>query len=130
MASNFKLEIGDWVRGKTRNGELLQGYIDMMDPLRGVVKVTVVKSDNEKLVGKTIGLLENNVKKLSLSDTVSEEEILYLIDLALLTKDKDWFMDLSAKLSTLKSGNQKTNVKNTVDHKDRNGLKRTDSRGC
>ncbi|MGG4012912.1 IDEAL domain-containing protein [Bacillus smithii] len=129
MASNFRLEIGDWVKGKTRNGELLQGYIDMTDPLRGVVKVTVVKSDNEKLVGKTIGMLEKNVEKLALSDTMSEEEILYLIDLALLTKDEDWFMELSAKLSTLKSDNQKSNMKNSVCPKDRNGLKRTDSRG-
>ncbi|MBE3570294.1 MAG: IDEAL domain-containing protein [Bacillales bacterium] len=129
MASNFRLEIGDWVKGKTRNGELLQGYIDMTDPLRGVVKVTVVKSDNEKLIGKTIGMLEKNVEKLPLSETVSEEEILYLIDLALLTKDKEWFMDLSLKLSSLKSGNQKTNVKNSACPKDRNGLKRTDSRG-
>lgn len=129
MASNFRLEIGDWVKGKTRNGELLQGYIDMTDPLRGVVKVTVVKSDNEKLVGKTIGMLEKNVEKLALSDTMSEEEILYLIDLALLTKDEDWFMELSAKLSTLKSDNQKSDLKNSVCSKDRNGLKRTDSRG-
>lgn len=129
MASNFRLEIGDWVKGKTRNGELLQGYIDMTDPLRGVVKVTVVKSDNEKLVGKTIGMLEKNVEKLALSDTMSEEEILYLIDLALLTKDEDWFMELSAKMSTLKSDNQKSDMKNSVCSKDRNGLKRTDSRG-
>jgi hypothetical protein len=130
MASNYKLEIGDWVKGKTRNGELLQGYIEETDPLRGVVKVTVVKSDNEKLIGKTIGMLDNNVKKLPISESVHEEELLYLIDLALLTKDEQWFTDLTDKLFSLKKGNKMSAVKNSFASADRNGVKKTDSKGC
>jgi uncharacterized protein YpiB (UPF0302 family) len=33
---------------------------------------------------------------------INKEQVLFLIDLALLTGDEDWFMELSAKLNSMK----------------------------
>ncbi|PLS03751.1 IDEAL domain-containing protein [Neobacillus cucumis] len=94
------LQIGDWVKGTLRDGELIIGYIESLD-VPGVVKVNAVTSDNHQIVGKTVALLSGRVKKLPVSNVSNKAQILFLIDLALSTGDEDWFFELSSKLNEM-----------------------------
>ncbi|PFK28611.1 group-specific protein [Bacillus cereus] len=100
--NNPVLKIGDWVRGISSEGELILGYIESLDNIEDVVKVTVVKCDNKDVISKTISLLSKHVKKLPESKAINKEQILCLIDLALLTGDEEWFIELSSKLNLIK----------------------------
>lgn len=96
------LNIGDWVKGKTQDGELIIGYIESLDLPNGVVKITVVTSDNHETIGKTISIYRKRVKWLPDSKVINKEQILFLIDLALSTGDEEWFIELSSKLNSIK----------------------------
>nr|WP_263327251.1 IDEAL domain-containing protein [Neobacillus sp. Marseille-Q6967] len=95
-------EIGDWIKGESRNGELIIGYIESISNLEGVVKVTVVRCDNEEIIGKTIPLLSKQVKLLPAANVTNKEQILFLIDVALSTGDKEWFNELTTKLNSMR----------------------------
>ncbi|WML50882.1 IDEAL domain-containing protein [Neobacillus sp. PS3-12] len=99
---NSVLKTGDWIKGKSVDGQLIIGYIESLSILDGVVKVTVVTSDNRETIGKTIPILSKSVKKLPPSKAVNKEQIIFLIDLALSTGDEDWFLELSSKLNSMK----------------------------
>ena len=104
MASNNQsiLKTGDWIKGKSQEGELIIGYIESLNILEGVVKVNVITSDNHEAIGKTISILSNRVKSLPVSNVINKEQLLFLIDLALSTGDEDWFIELSSKLNSIK----------------------------
>ncbi|WP_245917407.1 MULTISPECIES: IDEAL domain-containing protein [Bacillus] len=110
-ATNKGFEIGDWVKGKSRNGELIRGYIETIDPINGIIKVNVLDSDNDKSIGKTVATLSRWVAKLSVAEKRDEEELGYLIDLALITNDEPWFMELTTELSALKQASKETQQK-------------------
>jgi hypothetical protein len=103
MLSNnkSKLQIGDWIKGTLRDGELIIGFVESQHILEEVVKVFVVKSDNDEVIGKTIPVSSNQVKGLPESTEINKNEILFLIDLALSTGDHEWFTELSSKLKSL-----------------------------
>ncbi|PLR94665.1 IDEAL domain-containing protein [Bacillus sp. T33-2] len=109
MVTNDKdhLEVGDWIKGKSKHGELIHGYIETIDALRGSVKVNVVASDNKGTIGKCIVTLNKWVEKFHDADTNLEGQIITLIDLALATGDKEWFMELSAKLNSIRQDSEK-----------------------
>lgn len=96
------LKTGDWIKGKSMDGELILGYIDSLDILDGIVKVTVIISDNNVTVGKTIPMLSTQVKKMPVSKVTNKEQIRFLIDLALSTGDEEWFNELSSQLNSMK----------------------------
>jgi hypothetical protein len=93
---------GDWVKGSTPDGELIIGYIESLNSLAGAVNVTVVKSDKKETIGKTIEVGSKRVKSLPISMVRNKEQILFLIDLALLTGDQDWFTELSSQLNAMR----------------------------
>jgi hypothetical protein len=93
---------GDWVKGKSRDGELIIGYVESLDILEDKINVTVTSSDNDTLVGRQIPLLRLQVKKLPDPQVKNKEQIQFLIDLALATGDETWFMELSAKLNSMR----------------------------
>ncbi|MGM7722209.1 IDEAL domain-containing protein [Metabacillus sp. Hm71] len=100
--NNQILKTGDWVKGKSLDSELIVGYIESLDIPKGVVKVTVVTSDNKETIGKTISFLTKQVKRLPDSKVTNKEQLLFLIDLALSTGDEEWFIELSSKLKAMK----------------------------
>jgi hypothetical protein len=100
--NNTILITGDWIKAESRDGELIIGYIDSMSSIEGVVKVTVVTSDNNQMIGKTIPILSKRVKKLPVSNVTNKAQIEYLLDLALSTGDKEWFLALSSELNAIK----------------------------
>ena len=96
------LKIGDWIKAESREGELIIGYIESLSSIEGIVKVTVVTSDNNQSIGKTIPMLSNRVKKLPVSNVTNKAQIEFLLDLALSTGDKEWFLALSSELNAMK----------------------------
>lgn len=103
MTDNYRFKNGDWVQGRSRDGELIHGYVETMDSIQGLVKVNVVESDNEKTIGKSIWLLNKSAEKLPDLTVTNESQLLSLIDLALRSKDEQWFMELTTKLASNKS---------------------------
>ncbi|MGQ4666989.1 IDEAL domain-containing protein [Metabacillus halosaccharovorans] len=96
------LKTGDWIKGKLQDGEIIIGYIESLDFHKGTVRVSVIKCEAVETIGKKISISLKQVKKLPISKVVNKEQILYLIDLALSTGDEDWFIELSAKLNSMK----------------------------
>ncbi|MEH7748519.1 IDEAL domain-containing protein [Neobacillus drentensis] len=96
------LNTGDWIKAESKEGELIIGYIESLSIIEGIVKVTVVTSDNNQTIGKTIPILSNRVKKLPASNVTNKAQIEFLLDLALSTGDKEWFLALSSELNAMK----------------------------
>ncbi|MED1204334.1 IDEAL domain-containing protein [Heyndrickxia acidicola] len=91
----LKLKIGDWVKGRSVEGELFQGYIEKLDFFQGHAKVKVTECDNKTTIGKSINVLDHWIKKIPAAKDKTLEQLLPLIDLALKTNDEEWFMELS-----------------------------------
>jgi hypothetical protein len=102
MTDNYRIENGDWVQGRSRDGELIHGYVETVDTNKGMLQVNVVESDNEKAIGKSIWIVNKRAEKLPEITGRNESELLALIDLALLFKDEQWFKELSTKLAAIK----------------------------
>ncbi|CAM4356782.1 IDEAL domain-containing protein [Paenibacillus alkaliterrae] len=96
----MKFNTSDWVQGKTKDGELIHGFIETIDILQGIVTVNVVKSDNEERVGHIVAVRASWIKRVP--DTALEDAQLVqnLIDLALATWDEAWFMELTESLKS------------------------------
>ena len=111
MTDSYRFEYGDWVQGRSRDGELIHGYVETVDSIQEIVKVNVVESDNEKAIGKSIWILNKSAEKLPDVTVTNESQLLSLIDLALLSKDEQWFMELSTKLAAIKKISKVNNKK-------------------
>ncbi|MCM3726591.1 IDEAL domain-containing protein [Neobacillus cucumis] len=94
------LQTGDWIKGTLRDGELIMGYIESFDT-SGIVKVTVITSDNNEIIGKKVSMLSERVKRLPVSNVSNKAQIQFLIDLALSTGDEEWFIELTSKLNSM-----------------------------
>lgn|SRR5690606_30553816 len=93
------LKNSDWVKGISRHGELIIGFIDSMNIFQEAVYVVVAESDNEELIGKTIPMSLTQVESIPDNETKDAGQLEFLIDLALSTGDKEWFNELSAELN-------------------------------
>ncbi|NIK78216.1 hypothetical protein FHS15_003354 [Paenibacillus castaneae] len=100
----MKINISDWVRGKTREGELIHGFIESFDILQGIVVVNVVESDNEDIVGKKVAVREQWLKPVPEITLADDMFMLNLIDISLATRDEAWFMELTNYLKS--NGNE------------------------
>lgn len=118
LIDNSPLKEGDWVKGKSPDGELLLGYLQNVDLMKGLVMVNVVKCDNEHQVGKTMMLQKKRVEKLPVSATKNEHQLTQLIDLALKTRDEQWFMDLSTELNLIRSTFKQSSTQDNASHPD------------
>ena len=101
MMNNDKaiLKNNDWVKGISRNGEMIIGFVDSMSLEQKAVHVLVAESDNEALIGKTIPMHFTQLEVIPMAETKYAGELEFLIDLALATDDKEWFEELSAELN-------------------------------
>jgi hypothetical protein len=91
----MKFNVSDWVQGKTKDGELIHGFVETIDILQGFVTVNVVKSDNIEVIGKIVAVRSSWLK--TISDIAVNDAAVYQnsIDLALDTWDEAWFMELT-----------------------------------
>ncbi|MBT2686693.1 IDEAL domain-containing protein [Bacillus sp. ISL-47] len=99
---NSILKTGDWIKGKSPDGELIIGYIERIDILEETVKTKVISSDNKTIEGKIIPMLSKQVKKMPVSKVANKEQVHYLIDLALASGDEEWFFELTFKLNKMR----------------------------
>lgn len=109
--SNLQLPIfqtSDWVKGKTVNDEMIQGYIHSIQPANGTVKLVVTISDHTQIIGKTVETFLHRIEPLTATIDDQEEYLENLIDIALLTKDRDWFQETWDRLDTLRKDKQET----------------------
>lgn len=102
MNREQKLAVGDWVRGKTKQGELIHGFVENVDSTGSTVHVYVVNSDNDMALGKVVATRASWVEAMAKTSLIDEEQVYDLIDLALATKDREWFMELSAMAASWK----------------------------
>jgi hypothetical protein len=98
-----KVNVGDWVRGFAKNGALIQGYMENIDPLDPLFKIRVVDSDDKDLIGYSLNMDDSLIERIPASHALSEPQLHYLIDKALETKDKEWFFELTNALRQFKS---------------------------
>jgi hypothetical protein len=93
-----KVNVGDWVRGFAKNGALIQGYLENIDPLDPLFKIRVIESDDKDLIGYSLNMDDSLIEKMQDNKSVTETQLQYLIDIALQTKDKQWFFKLTSAL--------------------------------
>ncbi|MCA0986738.1 IDEAL domain-containing protein [Guptibacillus algicola] len=98
---------GEWVKGKSVHDELVKGFVDSVNDYLGTIKIYVHECDNPETVGKVIETFQNRISVLEEQDLEKDETyILNLIDLALITKDKEWFLELSTQLNEIRNGSE------------------------
>lgn len=96
---------GDWVKGKSVHDELVKGFVESVNDYLGTIKIYVHECDNPESIGKIIETFQNRVSLLEEPNLEQDETyILNLIDLALITKDKEWFLQLSNQLNDIRNG--------------------------
>lgn len=98
MQQQSKWKKGDWVKGRTVNGELMHGYVMEYNDEDGTVKVHVVACDRESTVGRTIETLSYLLKPFP-TLPLTNVQLRSMTDLALITADRDWFMELTSQLA-------------------------------
>ncbi|WP_168929072.1 hypothetical protein [Paenibacillus dokdonensis] len=101
-------DIGDWVQGKTVEGEFVHGYIETVGTQQEIVRVRIVQSDNTRAVGRSIALRGSWLKQLPVNPLGDKKNLESLIDLALSTSDEAWFNELTDRMNTLKNEKGKT----------------------
>lgn len=93
------IKVSDWVSGTSAEDEKFIGYVESID-VYGTVKVRVTQCDHEEAIGNTVSSSLSKLYKLT--DYVPVEAGLRsLLDLALMTRDQEWFDDLYANLRIL-----------------------------
>ncbi|MGF2616115.1 IDEAL domain-containing protein [Rossellomorea vietnamensis] len=96
--------VGDWVKAKSFEGEIVIGYIESVNDASKSVKIKAVQAEQDGVAGSSIETKIHSVSALPESLRKTKADIIDLIDLALLTHDKEWFEQLSADLHGFESG--------------------------
>ncbi|MEK8128032.1 hypothetical protein WMW72_08975 [Paenibacillus filicis] len=87
---------GDWVSGTSVWDEKFIGYVDSAPKLEGgAVLVRITQCDRKRLINTLVQTREHRLSRLTDLNPVSEEEWTSLIELALITHDKEWFDELT-----------------------------------
>lgn len=94
------MKISDWVQGITKEDEMIFGFVEEIDSLKGVATVHVVQSDNEDRIGRKAALRMSRAKPVPAASFKDNELIDDVIDLALATGDEAWFMELTERRET------------------------------
>lgn len=102
MKRNMQFQVGDWIQGETWDKQKIYGYVVKIEDPEDIMKVYIIDSVNKELIGRMIHVLSKSIKKV-LDTVVTEGAALeQLIDMALLTKDEEWFEQLIAQLKVVK----------------------------
>lgn len=97
MKNKAKFNIGHWVQGKTWDKQRIYGYVINIENPEDIAKVYIVDSVNEELPGRMIRVLSKSLQKVP-EQTLTKAALEQLIDIALLTRDEEWFKRLSKQL--------------------------------
>lgn len=100
----MRLEIGEWVAGTTKQGELIQGFVNSLLSMQGAAGIFVTASDRESAIGTEIAVPVGTLRSLQPVTQFNEGQLRDLIDVALAIRDADWFGELTAELASLGGG--------------------------
>lgn len=92
------VRVGDWVSGVSRMDEKFIGYVDSIHGSH-TAKIWVAQCDRSETVGTFVETTLAKVKRLPDYAPSTSDDLRGLIELALLTRDREWFDSLSAKLA-------------------------------
>lgn len=98
---NQSFHVGDWVSGTSFKDERFRGYIEQIHGDSGKITVRIIESDHKEAVGKITRSHIRRIKKLPISPLQSPGQVFNLIDLALTSRDKEWFLELLDQLKKL-----------------------------
>lgn len=110
----MKFEIGDWVQGRSADGEFITGYLETLDPQQNIARVRVVQSDNRDTAGKLIAVRHSWLRQLPEYTERNAVQLKSLIDIALAAGDEAWFNELTASLNERRSLNEESSVEPSV----------------
>lgn len=101
MGKKAQFHVGDWVQGETWDKQRIYGYVVKIENPEDITKVYIVDSVNAELAGRMIRVLTKSLQPVPKQEP-AEAALEQLIDMALLTKDEEWFAQLYAQLEELK----------------------------
>ncbi|WP_046173496.1 hypothetical protein [Domibacillus indicus] len=102
MGNKAQFQVGDWVQGETWDKQRIYGYVIKIENPEDITKVYIVDSVNKELKGRMIRVLSKALQKVA-EETPAEAAVEQLIDIALLTKDEEWFGQLLKQLNELRT---------------------------
>lgn len=97
------MNIGDWVKGVSINDERFRGYVEWISAKHDNVKVRVTQSDHIHVIGKVIHSQKRKLSLLADESFSGERWLQDLIDVALISGDRNWFIELSNELQQLRN---------------------------
>ncbi|MCP3762364.1 IDEAL domain-containing protein [Domibacillus sp. A3M-37] len=97
MKNKAKFNVGHWVQGETWDKQRICGYVINIENPEDIAKVYIVDSINKELPGRMIRVLSKSLQKVP-EQAPAKAALEQLIDIALLTKDEEWFKQLSKQL--------------------------------
>lgn len=95
---DVKVNEGDWVSGTTQEDERFIGYVESLEG-NGLVKVRITQCDRPEIIGDWAEAKQSKISKLPEFEPSGETPLRALIEIALMTKDREWFAELSGKLA-------------------------------
>ncbi|MFC0211696.1 hypothetical protein ACFFK0_04375 [Paenibacillus chartarius] len=107
---NFHIPLneGDWVSGKTANDEKFRGFVERIDHEAAYAAVHVLQSDHTAIVGRTVDAPFVAIEPLAAEGPRTETELRAIIDIALQTRDREWFDELGRQLAEVTEGSPGT----------------------
>ncbi|MDG0789858.1 IDEAL domain-containing protein [Cohnella ginsengisoli] len=99
----MRFEMGEWVAGRTSQGELIQGFVNSILSMQGAAGIYVTASDRVEAIGTEIAVPVGSLRALPQSAKYNEEQLRNLIDVSLAIRDTAWFGELTGELASLQS---------------------------
>jgi len=109
----MRFEIGEWVAGTTKQGELIQGFVNSILSMQGAAGIFVTASDRTDAIGTEIVVPEGALRTLPQTARYNEEQLRNLIDVSLSIRDAAWFGELTSELASLQSAANDRSVPGT-----------------
>ncbi len=97
------IQLGDWVQGISKTAFSYRGFVEAISDDQSSALIRVIECDRAQRIGKVI---ESSLTRLSLlaDECISDErDLLPLIELSLVTRDRLWFMELTTALCTYRA---------------------------
>ncbi|MDI4645262.1 IDEAL domain-containing protein [Cohnella hashimotonis] len=99
----MRFEMGEWVAGRTSQGELIQGFVNSILSMQGAAGIYVTASDRVEAIGTEIAVPVGMLRPLPQTTKYNEEQLRNLIDVSLAIRDTAWFGELTSELAGLQT---------------------------
>ncbi|SDE28866.1 hypothetical protein SAMN02799630_05139 [Paenibacillus sp. UNCCL117] len=97
-----KFREGDWVSGTSVWDEKFIGYVDSAPKEEGgAILIRITQCDRKRLINTLVQTREHRLRRLPDPGPAAPEDWSTLIELALVTRDKEWFESLTSRMSAV-----------------------------